>query len=558
MAAVSPTRKTTPAPPNRRWVQGSPASPDPVVHHRRRLLALAVLGVVLALASAGWLALGGSGQAPPAIGAARLVPADALAYVHLSTDSSRPAVQAARRLTARFPDYPLLYAAVMNRLDATLGGGSARFDFARDVRPWLGAEVGVALLATSATTAQPVLVLDVRNRPRARAFVGSAGASPAGGYDGASLLAYPSGSEVAFVGHYLVAGPDAGVRAAIDAARGRVTSLARDPVYERAAASEPADRVLDAYLPAAGAQRLLASRSGVAGAIAVMLDRPGIQGTAISVSPSASGARVLVHSVLAKAARAYSFTPTLQSVLPSGSSVMLDVAGLDRAAPGLLRAGAVAGIGANIGVLLHRLGSALASEGVKLSGILSIFDGETAVALSPGPSPALLIVARVRNATAARGELASLETPLTTLFSPSSSATAGQIPELADTEIDGATVHEVQLGPGLQLDYGVWGDLVVVSTSIRAIDGVAARSRALASDAAYRSVMSGSGQPAGSVSSLVFLDFSRVLQLAEQTGLTSSARTRAMLPDLSNIRTVGLSSRTTGRDTTTELTLGIP
>lgn len=566
MSAVTPP-KTRPADsPARRWVGGPhpPQAPHPTVARHRRLLALAalaVLGVVLAAASAAWLVLGGSGEPAPATGAARLVPANALAYVHLSTDPSRPAVQAARRLAVRFPDYPLLYAAVLNRLDATLAGGARTVEFARDVQPWLGKEAALAELATSGATAQPVLVLDVRNRARARAVLTSAGAAPAGAYDGVSLLSAASGSEVAFVGHYLVAGPDPGVRAAIDAARGRTRSLAYDPVYERAAASEPADRVLDAYLPAAGARQLLASHSGVAGAIAVMLGRPGIEGTAISVSASASGARVLVHSVLGPGARAAggrSFTPTLQSVLPSGSSVMLDVAGLDRAAPGLLRAGAAAGIGANIGALLHRLGTALASEGVKLGGILSIFDGETAVALSPGPSPALLIVARVRDAAAARAELASLEGPLTALFAPPGSASAGQIPELADTEVHGATVHEVQLGPGLQLDYGVWGDLVVVSTSIKAIDGVAARGRALAGDAAYRAVLSAPSHPSGRVSSLVFLDFSRLLGLAEQMGLTGSARTRALLPDLAKVRTVGLSSTSTNRDMTTELTLEIP
>jgi hypothetical protein len=560
MSAVTPPKTTPAGRPARRWVGGAqPQAPPPAtVAHRRRLLALAALGVVLALLSAGWLALGGSGQPPPATGSARLVPAGALAYVHLSTDSSRPAVQAARRLAVRFPDYPLLYAAVLNRLAATLAGGAGTVDFDRDVRPWLGAEVALAELGTSGAGAQPLLVLDVRNRARARAFVTSAGAAPAGAYDGASLLSVPSGRELAFVGHYLVAGPDAGVRAAIDAARGRTASLAHDPVYERAVASEPADRVLDAYLPAAGVRSLLASRSGVAGAVAVMLGRPGVEGTAISVSASASGARVLVHSVFARDETVRTFNPTLQSVLPSGSSVMLDVPGLDRAAPGLLRAGAVAGIGANIGALLHRLGSALASQGVKLSGILSMFDGETAVALSPGPSPALLIVARVGDPAAARAELASLDAPLTALFSPPSSASAGQVPELAATELDGATVNEVQLGPGLQLEYGVWGNLVVVSTSVKAIEEVAARSHALAGDAGYRAVLSGPDHPAGPVSSLVFLDFSRLLQLAEQTGLTSSARTHALLPDLSKVRTVGMSSTSTTRDTTTELTLEIP
>jgi hypothetical protein len=556
MSAVKPRRTTSTARGNRRWVQRVPAPPsEPLARRRRRLLALAALGVALALASAGWLILGGSGTPPPATGAAKVVPADVLAYVHLSTDPSRPAVQAARRLAGRFPDYPLAYAAVVNRLDDVLGGG-ANVDFDRQVRPWLGNEAALAVLDSSGSTAPTLLVLDVSNRARAKAFLSSAGATYAGEYHGVRLLAYPSGSEVALVGHYLVAGPDAGLRAAIDAADGRAQSLAHDAAYERAAAGEPAGRVLDAYLPAAGVRRLLSTRTGVAGAIGLLLDRPGTVGTAISVSALGSGAQVLVHSVRsagAKPSRA-SFTPTLQSVLPAGSTLMLDVDGLGRVAPELLQAGALAGIGANVGPILGRLGTALTAQGVNVSRVLSIFGGETAVALSPGPSPALLLVSRVSNQATARGELASLEGPLTTLFSPSSGS-GGQVPELIDAQVGGATVHEVQLGPGLQVDYGVWDGLAVVSTSLQAIGDVAQRSHALSDEAPYKAVISG---PSGRVSSLLFGDFTRLLSLGEQTGLTSGARTRELLPDLSKVRAVGLSTKTGGDDATTELTFEIP
>jgi hypothetical protein len=175
------------------------------------------------------------------------------------------------------------------------------------------------------------------------------------------------------------------------------------------------------------------------------------------------------------------------------------------------------------------------------------------VAISPEPNPALLIVSRVRDQTAARSELAALEGPVTALFSPAGSA-GGQVPELADRVIGGATVHEVGLGPGLQLDYAVWGGLVVVSTSLSAIDGVSRRRHALAADAAYRATLP--DQPSR-LSSLVFGDVSQLLQLGEQTGLTSGAATRAVLPDLSKIRAIGVSSTSGDRDTTTELSLEI-
>jgi hypothetical protein len=538
--------------------RGTPAGPrsgsDPASFLRRRLTLVGALLALVAAAAAVVLIASGSGPVPPATGAATIVPADALAYVSLSTDAARPSVSDARKMAARFPAWPLLETAALNRLGALVGaGGSA--DFATGIRPWLGKEAALALIAAPSGKTQTLVVLDVAQRARAQAFVRRAGALPAGTYDGSRLLAYPSGSELAFVGHYLVAGPDASVRAALDAARGRAPALAHSAAYERAVTGEPADRVLDAYLPAAGVRSLLASRTGVAGAIGMLLEGSGANASAISLSPTPSGARVIVHRVLSAGAKTpSSFTPSLQSVLPTGSSLMLDVNGLDRAAPNLLSVLATGGIAGNVGPLLHRVGSALATEGVSTRNVVSLFDGETAVAIAPGPSPALLIVARVRNQAAARTELAVLEGPVTALFSPSGSA-GGQVPELADREVGGATVHEVGLGPGLQLDYAVTGGLVIVSTSVAAIDEVAQRSRALADDAAYKATLSDQPQR---LTSLVFLDLSRLLQLAEQTGLTSGARTTELLPDLSKIRAIGLSSTSARRDTTTELNLEIP
>jgi hypothetical protein len=542
----------------RRKVAPGPAPSQHAVR-RRWLLALAGLGVVLALASASWLALSGSGTPPPATGAATLVPADALAYVNLSTDPARPAVRQARALAARFPDWPLLEAVALNRLTALLAGQRSA-GYAADIRPWLGHEAALAVLPAAGSSTRTLIVLEVTRRARARTFLTSEGATPAGSYRGVPLLASRSGTELAFVGRYLVAGPAAGVDAAVAAARGQARSLAHNPGYERAAAGEPDDRVLDAYLPAAGITRLLASRTGMAGALGLLLDRPGVEGTAISLSPQAGGARVVIHSVLSASAagangsHSGSFTPTLQSVLPSGSTLMLDVHGLGAAAPELLQAAAVARIAANVGPLLRRLGSALASEGVNLRNVISIFGGETAVALSPGPAPALLIVARVHNQAAARTELATLEAPLTALFSPAGS-NALQAPEISDHQVGDATIHELQLGPGLQLDYGVFNGLVAVSTSVEAIDAVAQRSRSLADDATYKATLPSQPQQ---VSSLVFLDFSRLLRLGEQMGLTSGSRIRELLPDLSKVRAIGLRSTRGSDGTSTELTLEIP
>ena len=93
------------------------------------------------------------------------MPADALAYVSLSTDPARPAVSQARELAARFPDWPLLRTAALNRLGALVGAGGAA-DFATGVRPWLGKEAALALIPAADGTTQSLVVLDVaRARP---------------------------------------------------------------------------------------------------------------------------------------------------------------------------------------------------------------------------------------------------------------------------------------------------------------------------------------------------------------------------------------------------------
>jgi hypothetical protein len=564
MSIVTRPRTTQPNVRERRLVL--PSSGPRGTRRRRQFLRrrVAVAGglllIVLAVVAAALMVFG-SGVAPPATGAAEVVPADVLAYVHLSTDPGRPAVRRAQTLARRFGGYPLAYAAAINRLTAIVGGGSTKPDFATGIRPWLGREAAFAVLDTRGGSAPSLIVLDVANRGRALRFVTGAGAAPVASYDGVRILAYRSGVEVAYVRHYLLVGADAGVRAAIAAGTGRARSLAANRAYQATAVGEPAGRVLDAYVPAAGVRRMLEPRGGVIGAIAGMLDRPTLEGIMVSVSANSDGADVRIHSALGAArgsrasrARPLSFTPTLQSVLPGGSTLMLDVDGLDRAAPELLRAATTAGFGANVAPLLARLGAALAAQRVSVQKITSLFHGETAVAISPGPTPSLLIVARTSNEAATRSELAQIEAPLTALF-PAPSAGPGQIPGLADQQVGGVTVHELGLGAGLQIDYAVFNGLVVVSTSVAAIDQVLSRSHSLADEQDYEMALQ--GRPS-ELSSVLFTDFSQLLSLGEQTGLTSGARVRELLPDLEKVRAIGLSSTSGESDTTTELRLEIP
>jgi hypothetical protein len=472
---------------------------------------------------------GPGGAAPPATGAAGVVPADALAYVHLSTDESRPGVERALAVAARFPNYPLLA--------ARLAG----------VRPWLGKEAALALLDTPAGTAR-LIVLDVANRAGARAFLRRRGIA--------------LGAGAAFVGHYLVLGPADAVRAAIDVGGGRAPSLASDGTYRRAAASEAPGRVLDAYVSAAGVRQVLIDRGGIAAALGMLLYQPALSGVAVSVSAAPPGARLLVHTVLdpslerISGVKARWFTPTLEGELPAGSTLALDVSGLARTAPHVLAAAGADGIGGGIGPLLARLGTALRAEGVNVAALVRLFSGETAVAIVPGAGrgrPALVIVTRTSNMPAVRAQLAALEVPLAQLFQNS---TPGSVqPVFSQRQVDGITAHQLPLATGLQLDYAVFRGLVVVSTSLGGIAAVATDRHTLATTPAYRATLA--GRPSR-VTSLLFLDFRALLSLGEQTGLTRGALFSALRSDLQRVRAVGLASTSGEADSTSELSLQIP
>src|SRR4051812_12718565 len=100
---------------------GRPRGPLAVTARGRTVLAaggavlLLVVVAVVALARGGD---GGGSPAPPAADAAKLVPSNALVYVHLSTDRGRSATGDAAKVADRFPSWPALRDGIVSRLQA--------------------------------------------------------------------------------------------------------------------------------------------------------------------------------------------------------------------------------------------------------------------------------------------------------------------------------------------------------------------------------------------------------------------------------------------------------
>ena len=146
------------------------------LQRRRVRVVLAAVAAAIAAALVVVVSVIGAATEPPATGAAEVVPGNALAYVHFSTDTSRPAVRGALHLGSRFPTFPLLSGLVTSRLAAIAGGStgsgsSASLNYQDDIRPWLGKEAAIAFLNTATSTAGSEIVLDVRSPAKAKSFI---------------------------------------------------------------------------------------------------------------------------------------------------------------------------------------------------------------------------------------------------------------------------------------------------------------------------------------------------------------------------------------------------
>ena len=494
----------------------------------RALAAIAVGLVALAVALVLLVRGAGADASPPADAATRLVPADALVYVHVSTDRDRESTAEAERLARRFPGFDRALKGLAGRLSAPQCGVDAS-----DVE---GKEAGLALLDAGGGQAGSLVLVDT-GRDQSKARERSCGSV-----------------QVVGVGDFLVIGQPQSLQRATDLAAGKGRALATDALYRAATDGLPAARVLDGWVTATGVQRLLAPQAGLLGAAGTLLDQPGLRGAAFGVTAEDEGARLTVTSMLDGKRRSGTFkpfTPSMAADVPDEALAYIGLAGLSTATTRLLGA-ADGGQLSALGPLLARARTALSKQsGGRLDeDLLALFRREVAVAISPAvPAPILTIIARTEDEAATRRTLARLQKPLAKILGP-----AGQ-PVPVWKELAGGTF---QLTPveGIEIDYAVFDGKLVLSTRAAGVDAVRAGGGRLADDDAYRAVHGEA--PSEPVTSLVFLNLDQLLRLGEQTGLNDSKAYLAVKDDLQRVRAIGARSTSDGRQSTAELLLSIP
>jgi hypothetical protein len=297
------------------------------------------------------------------------------------------------------------------------------------------------------------------------------------------------------LGRFLAVGTPAALSAARAVAEGRARALAGDELYRRAAGGLPAGRFADGYLSAAGLRTVLAPRGGLGAMAAALLDRGGLEAIGFAAEASAPGARL-----------------TLRELVPGATPAQSPRALLERVPAGVLFAADVGDLGAALDRLGAVLGGVSATEARELGRALP---GETVLWLTPHTG-----------------------TPTLTLVNQGSRAPGAP----------------VRLG-GRPLRAAVVAGHVVLSTRASGIAAAQAPGPRLAAGVAYRSVLSGA--PAR-VAALVFLDFSELLRLGEQTGLDANRAYRRVRSDLRKVREVGAVSTGDADQTTVQVELSIP
>jgi hypothetical protein len=317
-----------------------------------------------------------------------------------------------------------------------------------------------------------------------------------------------------YVGHFLAIGQPESLKVAQDLAAGKGRSLADAPAPKQQVAQLPADRVVDGWVSQAGVRRLLAPQGGLLGAIGVLFDQPALRGAAFALEPKGDGAHIVVRSVLdpATARRNTSgfkpFEPTLQDAVPARAMAYL---GVSNVGPALKRVLAAAGAGSD------QLGAIVGDLDPNL---LKLFRGESAIVLLPAaPAPVLALVAKTSDEAATRQALAKLSPALRRAFKTA-----------------------------------VFDGKVVVATSQAGIDAIRNPGPKLTDTDEWRKA---TGDHPRQVSSLVFLDFSRLLQLGEQTGLGASSAYQAYKRDLQQVHAIGAHTSGDDSESTAEISLSL-
>ena len=444
---------------------------SPEARRRLPLAAGAALAATLLLA---FLAsnlpcqLPGGDSCPAADDAAELIPADAIAYVHVNLDPETEQYRLARETAAAAP---LLSGQITSRALALVPGPGGRPpDFGGQLAPWFGGEAAIALLGTGATSASRVELLEATDGEAAARYAVSIAAGQVQGedYRGIEIATDQRGIATASIDGFLAIGRAESLRAVIDVATEAdgASPLADDSTAEELRDELPEQRLAEAYLSEEGVAGLAGDR-GALGSLAPFVSPGASRGAAAALTATEDGLELAVRSELDPERTASEpgffaafpdFEASLPELLPGRSLAYLGFGDPGATVRALLaQASAQApGVAAGFEQLVSRLRR---EGGVDLErDLLDALGGEAALVVGAPPEtaarPYLALIAAGVDEQRARRALAALQSPLAAAVDPGSDLQAPVFGELQVGGVEGA--QPADLAHGRAHDRGLW------------------------------------------------------------------------------------------------------
>jgi uncharacterized protein DUF3352 len=487
------------------------------------------------------------------------VPRNTVLYAHMTVNSDSHQWDLARNLRDELPNFT----ALLQSDTSALGGPAGRpLDLSREVLPWVKDDLALLGVPGPKKTTLEAYIAGVGDSSKANQFAASlspGGKSKQSKVGDASLSVYSNGVATARSGDQLLFGNVAAVRAALAAKAGQLPRLDGSD-RDKARDQLPDVRLAEVYLSRAGVQRFLVGGATGATQLDTFVDYGATSGMAAGARARDDGVEVTVVSELDPKLEQKS--PTVFASLPQFEPGLADEAGPRALAyigvgdlgPAINKALATAGASAQgLAGSLRGLAQRLQQQaGVDpLRDLLPALGGQAALVAEPtGSTPYASLIVDGVDKRKAGDALASLQRPLLR-----SLGTGGpQVPSFQSREVDGVTVHSIQVSPTVDLSYAIFDGKLVISTQPQGISQVRSSGDNLAGTSAFKEV---TDQLPDRVSALVFLNLDEVLGLAQQAGLALNPLYASLSEDISRVQSLGLAVRGSEDELRSELFLAM-
>ena len=487
------------------------------------------------------------------------VPQNAVLYAHLTVNSDSHQWELAQDLRDALPNFT----ALLQSDTSDLAGPAGRpIDLSREVLPWAKDDLALLGVPGPNKTTPEAYIAGVGDSTRANQFAASlspGGRSKQSELGDATLTVYSNGVATARSGDQLAFGALGAVRAALAAKSGQLPEL--EGSDQNTARDELPDvRLAEVYLSRLGVQRFLVGRQSGATQLETFVDYGATIGMAASARARDDGVELNVVSELGP--RLEQQSPTVFATLPQFDPGLADEAGpralgyvgVGDLGPAITEALATAGTGAQgLAGSLRGLARRLQQQaGVDpLKDLLPALGGQAALVAEPtNATPYASLIVDDVDEKQAGDALAALERPLL----KSLGSGGPQVPTIQVREIDGVTVHSLQVSPDVDLSYAIFDGKLVISTRPEGIAQVRSSGDSLADSSDYQRAVD---DLPDRVSALVFLNLDEVFGLAQQAGLAQNPLYASLGEDISHVQSLGLAVRGSEDELRSELFLAI-